>query len=163
MSWTIGIPETMPTPAATVILRSQGDLQGKRVEELRRSWRRLRDVAAETEIRLELGHVHAIDPAGTALLREMRRRGVAIRARGGLTEAARPQRARVVAFRPRVRVVAPAVARPAFVPPTGSGVLIRLAERRVSSDRPRESSEGACFIVTVAVTLLSIVVWGCLR
>jgi hypothetical protein len=53
--------------------------------------------------------------------------------------------------------------RPAFVPATGSGVLIRLAERRVSIDRPRKSSGGAWFIATVAVTLLSIVIWRCFR
>jgi hypothetical protein len=77
---------------------------------------------------------------------------------------ARPRRARVVPLRPRVRVAAPAVSRlAAFVPPKGSGVLIRLDERRVSRDRTEESPEGVWFVVVVAATLLSIVIWHCLR
>jgi hypothetical protein len=73
MRWTTGIPRSTPARAATVILRPQADLRGEGVEALRRTWRRLRDLAAETGIRVELGDVRAIDPAGKALLREIRR------------------------------------------------------------------------------------------
>jgi hypothetical protein len=45
------------------------------------------------------------------------------------------------------------------VPPTGSGVLIRLDERRVSRKGTAKSPEGVWFILLVAATLLTIVIW----
>ena len=150
------IREGMPERGAIVILRPSGNLASQQVDDLRRSWHRLRDIADETWIRVELAHVRTVDAAGKELLREMHLRGVDIDADGGLLEtvrdgAARPQRARVVTFRPRARRTALVVPRPrSLVPPTGSGVLIRLAERR----RPEEPSRGVWLIVVAAATLL---------
>jgi hypothetical protein len=99
----------------------------------------------------------------------MRRHGVEIHARDGLMQAgshdaARPPRPRVATFRPRARVVArPVWRRAAFVRSTSTGVLIRLAERRVSRERPRRSSGAVWLIVVAAATFLAFFVRRSLR
>jgi hypothetical protein len=60
-------------------------------------------------------------------------------------------RARVVTFRPRVRIAVSAARRsPRFTP----GVLIRLDGRRISRRRPVRSGKVEWFVIGSAVTLL---------
>jgi hypothetical protein len=56
----------------------KGTLKDESVRELRRSWRRIREVAAGFPIRVELADVGFVDPAGQVLLAEMYRGGVEI-------------------------------------------------------------------------------------
>ena len=70
-------------------LRLEGALKDEWVGELRRYWRRIRELAAGAPIRVELADVGFVDPAGKVLLAEMYREGVEIVARGGLAAAIR--------------------------------------------------------------------------
>jgi len=63
---------------AAYILELTGRLQGDSVEELRRAWRPLRDVAAEVPIRVVLADVECVDAAGKTLLAEMHDAGTVI-------------------------------------------------------------------------------------
>jgi ABC-type transporter Mla MlaB component len=71
---TYRLAETGPS----YILRLTGSLQGDWVQELRRSWRVLRDAIAAVPIRVELADVECVDAASRVLLAEMRRAGVEI-------------------------------------------------------------------------------------
>ena len=62
----------------TWTLRLEGTLKDEWVRELRRAWRRIRDLAAGAPIRVELADVPFVDPAGKVLLTEMYREGVEI-------------------------------------------------------------------------------------
>jgi hypothetical protein len=73
----------------TWTLRLEGSLKDEWVRELRRSWRRIREVAAGAAIRVELADVGFVDPAGKVLLAEMYRDGVEIVARDGFAAAIR--------------------------------------------------------------------------
>jgi anti-anti-sigma regulatory factor len=61
---------------AVWVLRLEGRLQGDRVNELRREWQRLRDVAGAVPIQVELEGVEFVDKVGRLLLAEMHREGV---------------------------------------------------------------------------------------
>ena len=69
----------MPADGRTTwTLRLEGALKDEWVRELRRAWRRIREVALGAPIRVELADVPFVDPAGKVLLAEMYRDGVAI-------------------------------------------------------------------------------------
>src|SRR5262245_32993084 len=73
------------------------------------------------------------------------------------TEAARasqPGSTRVVTLRPRARPRMPAVTRPALVPHTGRGIMLRLEKPRGTSSRADNSSSAAWLILAVAATLV---------
>ena len=70
-------------------LRLEGTIKDEWVGELRRSWRRIRAIAAGRPIRVELADVRFVDPAGKVLLTEMYRDGVEIVAMNCLGEAIR--------------------------------------------------------------------------
>ncbi len=72
---------------ATSVLKLEGNLQGEWVNELRRSWRSIREAAAGLPIRVELADVRFIDAAGRILLTKMHREGVEITACGFLASA----------------------------------------------------------------------------
>ena len=78
-----------PSGRATWTLRLEGPLKDEWVTELRRVWRRIRDLAAGASIRVELADVRFVDPAGKALLAEMYGEGVEIVAGDCLAEAIR--------------------------------------------------------------------------
>src|SRR5215472_7825119 len=72
-------------------LEVEGALRGEWVAELRRSWRRIRDLASGASIRVELADVSYIDAGGKVLLAEMYRDGVEVLARDCLTQAIRDE------------------------------------------------------------------------
>ncbi len=72
------VRETMPDGAAVWTLKLQGNIQDEWVTELRRAWQAVRLSAAGASIRIVLGDVRHVDPAGKALLAEMHRDGVEI-------------------------------------------------------------------------------------
>ncbi len=82
---------TAEQEGATWVLKLEGRLQGEWVRELRRSWRRIRGVAAPARIRVELADVQFLDVAGKVLLTEMHRDGVGITAHGVLASAIREE------------------------------------------------------------------------
>src|SRR5262245_3987082 len=67
--------------------------------------------------------------------------------------ASQPGSTRVVTLRPRARPRMPAVTRPALVPHTGRGIVIRLEKPRGTSSRADNSSSAAWLILAVAATL----------
>jgi ABC-type transporter Mla MlaB component len=76
---------------STWALRLEGTLKDEWVGELRRSWRRMRKLAAGAPIRVELADVRFVDAAGKVLLTEMYREGVEIAANDCLAAAIRDE------------------------------------------------------------------------
>lgn len=66
---------------AAYVLELRGRLQGDQVQELRRTWRTLRDGVSEVPIRAELADVEFVDAAGNVLLAEMHRASVELTGR----------------------------------------------------------------------------------
>lgn len=66
---------------ATWVLKVEGRIRDEWVGELRRCWRTIRE-AGSAPICLDLADVLFVDDAGKALLKEMHREGVEIRAHG---------------------------------------------------------------------------------
>jgi len=75
----------------TWALRLEGTIKDEWVGELRRSWRRIRAIAAGRPIRVELADVCFVDAAGKLLLTEMYRDGVEIVANDCLAAAIRDE------------------------------------------------------------------------
>jgi anti-anti-sigma regulatory factor len=63
---------------AAYILELRGSLQGDSVEELRRTWRPLREAIAKVPIWVVLADVEFVDAAGRALLAEMHHAGTLV-------------------------------------------------------------------------------------
>lgn len=66
---------------AAYMLELKGRLEGDWVDELRRTWRPLRDAIAEVPVSVAVSEVEFVDAAGKVLLAEMHRAGVGV-ARG---------------------------------------------------------------------------------